>query len=67
MTRYIDIPGFAPTVYAPPDPSLTDGHLLLLIPGKPIDGYWGSGNDIPNLAAANNSDTCKSSHGTENE
>ncbi|MBQ9918001.1 MAG: hypothetical protein IJO71_12490 [Microbacterium sp.] len=52
MTRYIDIPGFAPTVYAPPDPSLTDGHLLLLIPGKPIDGYWGSGNDIPNLAAA---------------
>ncbi|MCT2085023.1 hypothetical protein M3D75_02735 [Microbacterium enclense] len=52
MTRYIDIPGFAPTVYAPPDPSLTDGHLLLLVPGKPVDGYWGSGNDIPNLAAS---------------
>lgn len=52
MTRYIDIPGFTPTVQAPIDPSLTDGHLLLLIPGKPVDGYWGSGNDIPNLAAS---------------
>lgn len=52
MTRYIDIPGFAPTVAAPVDPSLTDGHLLLLVPGKPVDGYWGSGMDIPNLAAS---------------
>ncbi|QLD10873.1 hypothetical protein [Microbacterium oleivorans] len=52
MTRYIDIPGFTPTVQAPIDPSLTDGHLLLIVPGKPVDGYWGSGLDIPNLAAS---------------
>lgn len=49
MTTFIDIPGFAPT--APPESSLTTGHLLLLAPGR-SEGWWEDGSSIPNVAAA---------------
>lgn len=48
----VRFPGFR--LPAEPDSSLTDGHLILLAPGKPGDGWWPSNSSsIPNLAAAN--------------
>lgn len=50
--RKVILRGFDTQSNIGPDPTLTDGHLLRIVPGRPGEGYWGAGTDIPNLAAS---------------